>query len=129
MEPYLEFSTIDGSFNFKDTNWEQFSRLIVQGSINLERDAKRCKGKARVDELTASLTTLITDCLQQSTEKVRVCGRSKQWWTHDLKSKLKESRKAKREANTRRFQQPHIILRLLRTEQWFSRSPVKPMLF
>ena len=98
IEPHLEFNTMGGGFNFKKADWDRFSKLITEGSKKLEHDAKRCRGKTRIDELTASLTTLITDCLRKSTEKVRVCGRSKQWWTDDLKAKLKESRKAKREA-------------------------------
>jgi len=56
----------------KDRDWGDYC------SKKLERDAKRCRGKTRIDELTASLTTLITDCLRESTEKVRVSGRSKQ---------------------------------------------------
>ena len=98
MEPHLEFNTLGGGFNFKHADWDHFSDLIAHGSMDLESSAKRCKGKAKVDELTASLTTLIADSLRKSTKEIKMCGRSKQWWTDELKSKLKESRKAKREA-------------------------------
>ena len=57
MEPHLEFNTLGGGFNFKNADWDHFSDLIAQGSMDLESSAKKCKGKAKVDELTASLTT------------------------------------------------------------------------
>ena len=57
MEPHLEFKTLGGDFNFKDAYWDHFSNLITRGSMNLERDEIRRKGKARIDKLTASLTT------------------------------------------------------------------------
>ena len=98
MEPHLEFNTLGGGFNFKHADWDHFSDLIAHGSMDLESRAKRCKGKTKVDELTASLTTLFADSLRKSTKEIKMCGRSKQWWTDELKSKLKESRKAKREA-------------------------------
>ena len=63
MEPHLECNTLGGGFNFKHADWDHFSDLIAHGSMDLESSAKRCKGKAKVDELTASLTTLIADSL------------------------------------------------------------------
>lgn len=41
--------------------------------MNLERDEIRRKGKARIDKLTASLTTFIIDSLQGSTAKLGIC--------------------------------------------------------
>ncbi len=63
--------------------------------MNLERDGKICKEKTRVDKLTASLTTIITENLRGSTEKPRKYERSKKWWIDALKNKMKKSRKTK----------------------------------
>jgi len=50
---------------------DHLSNLIAKHSINLERDGKICKEKTRVDKLTASLTTIITENLRESKTKVR----------------------------------------------------------
>lgn len=71
MEPHLEFNILGGDFNFKDAYYGHFSNLIAKGSLNLERNAKRFKRKASVHKLTASLTTLITDNLIESIEKIQ----------------------------------------------------------
>lgn len=72
-----------------------------KGSLNLERDTEICKAQARVNKLTASLMALIIDSLQGSTEKLKRCGHSKQWWTDTLKSKSKKSRKVKHKPKPR----------------------------
>lgn len=72
-----------------------------KGSLNLERDTEICKAQARVNKLTASLMALIIDSLQGSTEKLKRCGHSKQWWTDTLKSKSKKSWKVKHKPKPR----------------------------
>lgn len=74
---------------------DHLSNLIAKYSINLERDEKICKEKTRVDKLTASLTTIITENLWESTEKPRKYERSKKWWINALKNKIEKSRKTK----------------------------------
>jgi hypothetical protein len=52
IKPHLAFNTLGGGFNFKNADWDHFSNLIGEAARNLERDAKRCIGRDRVDKLT-----------------------------------------------------------------------------
>ena len=92
-DPRLEFNTRGGGFNFKKARWDQFLTLIAKGSQQLDDKSKVCKGKRKVNELAESMIQHIIKCLKESAMRIRLCRRSKRWWTDALKRKWKTRRK------------------------------------
>lgn len=64
--------------------WYQRRRQVSTESKRLLQQLKKCRGKRRTNVWAESIVNLLTECLDSSTQKLKISDHAKRWWNTEL---------------------------------------------
>ncbi|KAJ6447844.1 hypothetical protein C8R45DRAFT_763621, partial [Mycena sanguinolenta] len=77
-------------WDWKSTNWEEFVGMLA-GELEMETE-----GYASLEEVLSALRQLdaaVWRCVKEKVPRIKICARSKRWWTVELSAFRKEKEK------------------------------------
>ena len=92
--------------NFKDVDWKKF-RKTLEGKLDGLGPPKHIKTSNTLSRTCEKLTQAIQKTIEEEVPYTRICGRSKRWWTKELKALRKEADKLGKKAYKFRHNSDH----------------------